>query len=114
MAASGPGDGRGQGYLRATFWLGRVRGIRVGVNWSVALIFAFIAYGLAASEFPAVNPRQETLVYALAGIVTALVLAEAQQAVVTGRLRGIRVSQVMTPDPVTGARLDDRRRVSRW
>jgi Zn-dependent protease/CBS domain-containing protein len=27
--------------------------------------------------------------------------AEAQQAVVTGQLRGIRVSQIMTPDPVT-------------
>jgi Zn-dependent protease/CBS domain-containing protein len=73
MAASEPGDGRGQGFLRATFWLGRVRGIRVGVNWSVALIFAFIAYGLAASQFPAVNPRQGALVYALAGIATALV-----------------------------------------
>jgi Zn-dependent protease/CBS domain-containing protein len=73
MAASSSGDGRGQGYLRATFWLGRIRGIRIGVNWSVALIFAFIAYGLAASQFPAVNPRQSSAVYALAGIVTALV-----------------------------------------
>jgi Zn-dependent protease/CBS domain-containing protein len=73
MAAPRQGDRRGQGYLRATFWLGRVKGIRIGVNWSVALIFAFIAYGLAASQFPAVNPHLSSLAYALAGIATALV-----------------------------------------
>ena len=40
------------------------------MNWSVAVIFALIAFGLAAWQFPAVNPHQATLTYALAGVLT--------------------------------------------
>ena len=36
-----------------SFSLGRIAGIRVGVNWSVLLIVALLAYGLAAGQFPA-------------------------------------------------------------
>ena len=36
-----------------TFSLGRISGIRIGVNWSVLLIVALLAYGLAVGEFPA-------------------------------------------------------------
>ena len=39
--------------------------------------------------------------------------AEAQQAVVTGQLRGIRASQIMTPDPVTVPGSIDGQRVPR-
>ena len=35
-----------------TFSLGRIGGIRIGVNWSVLLIVALLAYGLAAGSFP--------------------------------------------------------------
>jgi Zn-dependent protease len=37
------------------------------------VIFALIAFGLAAWQFPAVNPRQTTLTYALAAVVTTAV-----------------------------------------
>src|SRR5215475_10644662 len=40
-----------------TFSLGRIFGIRVGVNWSVLAIVALLAYGLAVGEFPAAAPR---------------------------------------------------------
>ena len=40
------------------------------MNWSVAVIFALIAFGLAAWQFPAVSPHQATLTYVLAGVLT--------------------------------------------
>jgi len=69
--STGPGQDRDP--PRAGLLLGTVRGIQIRVDWSVALIFALIAFGLAAWQFPAVSPRQSALTYALAGIVTTLV-----------------------------------------
>ena len=139
------------------------------MNWTAAVIFVLIAFGLAAWDFPAVDPHQSALTYVFAGVLTTAVYlasllahelahslvarrygvtvksitlwllggiselggeapgpaaeawivgagpwfsligwflagsatAEAQQAVLTGRLRGIQVGQIMTPDPVT-------------
>ena len=48
-------------------------GIQVRVNWSVAVIFALIAVGLAAWEFPAVNPHQATATYAVAAVLATVV-----------------------------------------
>jgi hypothetical protein len=33
-----------------SFGLGRISGIRIGVNWSVLVIVALLAYGLAAGQ----------------------------------------------------------------
>jgi Zn-dependent protease/predicted transcriptional regulator len=55
-----------------SFSLGRIAGIRVGVNWSVLLIVALLAYGLAAGQFPAEVPRRPEAEYVAAGIVTAV------------------------------------------
>jgi Zn-dependent protease len=63
-------SGRGQDPLSASLPLGTVGGIQVRVNWSVAVIFALIAFGLAAWQFPAVSPHQATLTYVLAGVLT--------------------------------------------
>ncbi len=52
--------------------LGSVGGIQVRMNWSAAIIFALIAVGLAGWQFPAVNPHQAPLAYALAGVLTTL------------------------------------------
>jgi Zn-dependent protease/CBS domain-containing protein len=65
---TGPGHARDP--LSAGLVVGTVRGIQVRVNWSVALIFALIAFGLATWQFPAVSPHQATLTYVLAGILT--------------------------------------------
>ena len=59
--------------LRAALPLGTVGGIPVRVNWSAAVIFALIAFGLAAWDFPAENPHQAPLTYVLAGVVTTAV-----------------------------------------
>lgn len=59
--------------MRASFRLGRIAGIRVGVHWSVLVIFALIAWGLAASRFPAVYPEYGTGAYVTAAVLTAVV-----------------------------------------
>lgn len=72
MAGRDNGAGRGQGSVRAGLSLGSVGGIQVRVDWSAAIIFALIAVGLAAWQFPAANPRQAPLAYVLAGVLTTL------------------------------------------
>jgi Zn-dependent protease/CBS domain-containing protein len=53
--------------------LGKIRGIRIETNWSVAVIFALIAVGLGTLQFPSANPRQSVLTYALASVITTIV-----------------------------------------
>jgi Zn-dependent protease len=55
-----------------SFSLGRISGIRVGVNWSVLVIVALLAYGLAVGEFPAAAPRHPVAEYVAAAVVTAV------------------------------------------
>ena len=56
-----------------TFSLGRISGIRIGVNWSVLLIVVLLAYGLAVGQFPAAAPRRPAAEYAIAAVLTAMV-----------------------------------------
>jgi Zn-dependent protease len=58
--------------MRDSFSLGRISGIRVGVNWSVLIIVALLAYGLAVGEFPAAAPRHPAAEYVAAAVVTAV------------------------------------------
>jgi Zn-dependent protease/CBS domain-containing protein len=58
--------------MRQSFSLGRISGIRIGVNWSVLLIVALLAYGLAAGQFPAAAPRRPEAEYVVAAVVTAV------------------------------------------
>ena len=58
--------------MRTTFSLGRISGIRIGVNWSVLLIVVLLAYGLAVGQFPAAAPRRPAAEYAIAAVLTAV------------------------------------------
>jgi Zn-dependent protease/predicted transcriptional regulator len=58
--------------MRQSFSLGRISGIRIGVNWSVLVIVALLAYGLAAGQFPAAAPRHPEAEYVAAAVVTAV------------------------------------------
>jgi Zn-dependent protease/predicted transcriptional regulator len=58
--------------MTETFRLGRIAGIRVGVNASVLVIVAIIAGGLALGRFPLVLPGRSGLAYAAAALVAAL------------------------------------------
>ncbi|MGW0766824.1 site-2 protease family protein [Streptomyces sp. NPDC002676] len=59
--------------MGATFSLGRVAGIRVGVHWSVLVIFLLIAFGLAEGRLPHAHPGSPGWAYWLAGVTTAVV-----------------------------------------
>ncbi|MEV0879589.1 site-2 protease family protein [Micromonospora echinofusca] len=59
--------------MRASFRLGRIAGVPVGVNWSVLVIFALIAWGLSANQFPRAYPDRPVAAYVLAGLAAAVV-----------------------------------------
>jgi Zn-dependent protease/CBS domain-containing protein len=58
--------------MRQSFSLGRISGIQIGVNWSVLVIVALLAYGLAVGQFPAAAPDHPAWEYWFAAIVTAV------------------------------------------
>ncbi len=82
-----------------SFSLGRISGIRIGVNWSVLLIVVLLAYGLAAGQFPAEAPRHPEAEYVVAGVVTAVVyigslLAHELAHSLVARRNGVKVEDI--------------------
>ncbi|MGR6321420.1 site-2 protease family protein [Micromonospora soli] len=59
--------------MRASFRLGRVAGVPVGVNWSVLVIFVLIAWALSASLFPRSYPGHSAAAYLVAGLSASIV-----------------------------------------
>ncbi|MCO5972587.1 site-2 protease family protein [Actinoallomurus soli] len=57
--------------MNDTLRLGRIGGVRVGVNWTVLVIFALITYGLAGEQLPRAYKGLHPLAYALGGLLTA-------------------------------------------
>jgi Zn-dependent protease/CBS domain-containing protein len=53
--------------------LGRIAGVPIGVNWSVLVIFALLAWGLSAVQFPNVYPGRPGWTYVVAGVSAAVV-----------------------------------------
>jgi Zn-dependent protease/CBS domain-containing protein len=58
--------------MNRTLQLGRVAGIRVGLNWTWLFVFAFFVWSLAASVFPATNPGLATSTYLVMALCAAL------------------------------------------
>jgi Zn-dependent protease/predicted transcriptional regulator len=58
--------------VNPTLTLGRVAGIRVGINWSWLIVFALIVWSLGASVFPAEHPHLSGATYAAMAVVAAL------------------------------------------
>jgi Zn-dependent protease/CBS domain-containing protein len=86
--------------VRATFTLGRIAGVRIGVHWSVLVIFGLIAAGLAAGRLPEAHPHHLWVAYALAGLVTAVVffaslLAHELAHAVQARRNGVAVDDIV-------------------
>src|SRR5437588_2988340 len=54
--------------MESSFTLFRVRGIRIGANWSWLFVFGFIIYTLARYEFPRTYPTLSTTSYVAMGI----------------------------------------------
>jgi Zn-dependent protease/CBS domain-containing protein len=58
--------------VNASIKLGRIAGIEIGVNWSLAVIFALIVWSLAEGVFPSQNPGLSHGTYIAMGVVAGL------------------------------------------
>ena len=55
-----------------SFTLGRIAGIRIGINWSWLVVFVLIAWTLTAGVFPSTNPGLSDGTYLTMGVVAGL------------------------------------------
>jgi Zn-dependent protease len=79
--------------------LGRIAGIHVGLNWSLLVVVALVAWSLASSILPSAAPGQPTAAYWTAGVVSALVfllslLAHELAHSIVAERRGVRVEGI--------------------
>ena len=79
--------------------LGRIAGIHVGLNWSLLVVAALIAWSLATGLLPAASPGQTSGAYWTAGIVSAFVylaclLAHELAHSIVAMRRGVRVEGI--------------------
>lgn len=85
--------------MSETFRLGHIFGVRVGVNWSVVVIFALITIGLAAGRFPLLYPDLAAGAYVAAGLVAGVVffaslLAHEMAHAVVAKRNGVPVEAI--------------------
>jgi Zn-dependent protease/predicted transcriptional regulator len=85
--------------VTSTFRLGRLAGIDIGVNWSVLIIFALLAWSLSASRFPTVYPGNPVWAYVAAGLCAAVVflfglLAHELAHAIVARRNGVAVEGI--------------------
>ena len=86
--------------MRASISLGRIAGIKVGVNASVFLIVAILVFGLATGQLPAAYPGRSVIAYAIGAIVAAVLflaslLAHELAHSVVARRNGIEVESIV-------------------
>lgn len=86
--------------MRATFVLGRIAGVRVGVHWSVLFIFGVIAFGLSQGRLPETYPGRAWALYWAAGLCTAVIffaslLAHEVAHAVVARRNGVEVDDIV-------------------
>jgi len=86
--------------MRASISLGRIAGIKVGINASVFLILAILVGGLATGQLPAAFPGHSVAAYVIAAIVAALLflaslLAHELAHSLVARRNGIEVESIV-------------------
>jgi Zn-dependent protease len=86
--------------MRASVWLGRIAGIRVGINLSVFVIVAILVFGLATGRLPVAYPGRSLVAYAAAAVVAALIflgslLAHELAHSVVAKRNGIEVESIV-------------------
>lgn len=85
--------------MNETFRIGRIAGIRVGVNWTVALIALLLAWALATQLLPATTPDRPAAEYWIAGAIAALLflaslLAHELAHAIVARREGLEVEGI--------------------
>ena len=86
--------------MRASISLGRIAGIRVGINASVFLIIAILVVGLATGQLPAAFPGRGIVAYVIAAIIAAVLflaslLAHELAHSLVARRNGIEVESIV-------------------
>ena len=86
--------------MRASISLGRIAGIRVGINASVFLIIAILVFGLATGTLPASYPGRGVVAYLVAAIVGAVLFLASLMAhelahSLVARRNGIEVDSIV-------------------
>jgi Zn-dependent protease/CBS domain-containing protein len=86
--------------MRASIPLGRIAGIKVGINASVFLIVAVLVGGLATGQLPAAYPGRSIVAYVIAAIIAALLflaslLAHELAHSLVARRNGIEVESIV-------------------
>jgi Zn-dependent protease len=85
--------------MRSSFTLGRIGGIKVGINWSVLVIAGLITLSLAGGILPATVEGRSDAEYLLGGVVGAIgllgsILAHELGHALMGRRHGLRVDSI--------------------
>jgi Zn-dependent protease/CBS domain-containing protein len=85
--------------VNETLRLGTLAGVRVGVNWSVFVIFGLLLVGLSTGRFPTLYPGHTDTAYAIAGGIAAVafllsLLAHELAHAVVARRNGIAVEGI--------------------
>ena len=86
--------------MRASISLGRIAGIKVGINASVFLIVAILVAGLATGQLPAAYPGRSIVAYVIAAIIAAVLflaslLAHELAHSIVARRNGIEVESIV-------------------
>ena len=86
--------------MRASISLGRIAGIRVGINASVFLIIAILVAGLATGRLPAAFPGRSIVAYVIAAIIAAVLflaslLAHELAHSLVARRNGVEVESIV-------------------
>ena len=86
--------------MRASISLGRIAGIKVGINASVFLIVAILVVGLATGQLPAAYPGRSIVAYVIAAIIAALLflaslLAHELAHSLVARRNGVEVESIV-------------------
>lgn len=88
-----------RGVVKESIYLGRIAGVRVGMNWSLLAIFGLIAWSLADGRFPYEYPGYTDGYYWAGGTLTAIVffaclLAHEMGHALVARTRGVEVEGI--------------------
>ena len=86
--------------MKESVHLGKIRGIRVGIHWSLLVIAGLVVAGLADSQLPHSAPGHTSALYWIAGLVTAAVfygclLAHELSHALVARRRNIEVEGIV-------------------
>jgi Zn-dependent protease len=85
--------------MRATFTLGRIGGVKVGINWTVLVIAGLITVSLAGGILPSMVEGRSDAEYLIGGIIGAIgllgsILAHELGHALMGRRHGLRVDSI--------------------